>query len=376
MSNDAYVWQRQWTPALKASLLTANAWIDTWHILAAEMAEDGRLSSANIDADTLKQTGKPVVLVVRINGQLSQWEPKTVIEGSLAMVAQWRKTGVPIAGLEIDHDCATAKLAAYAQFLDQLRPLLAEQGLFLHITALPAWLESPALADLLKKVDEAVLQVHAVLNPRQGLFDPAQADTWVKQFSAISPVKFRGALPTYGSRIAWDRYGRILAVESEIPTGLTGKHIQELEVKPASVAGLIDTWRQDFPKGFQGIVWFRLPTTDDSRAWSLATWKAVMDGRPLTTQFTAYAVPGDMPGVFDIFIANESDVDGQAPSNIRVVSPERCSAADGINAYHMIGSPDAIQFHLSQAQTLRARQRSIVGWVRCPSEKIQAYAYP
>lgn len=376
ISNDAYIWQRHWTPALKQAIHAAAPSIDGWHILAAELNEDGRMSTTNIDISAVIQTGKPIIPVIRINGQLSQWEPAKVIQDSLAVVSAWNKAGLPIKGLEIDHDCGTAKLVAYEQFLAKLRPLLAEQGLSLHITALPAWLESPALVNLLKQVDEAVLQVHAVLNPKQGLFDPKQAAAWVKQFSLLSPVKFRIALPTYGSRIAWDRYGQILAVESESTLGLTGKHIQELEVKPEAVAQLLDTWRNSIPKGFQGLVWFRLPTAEDSRAWSLATWQAVMEGRPLTPIFDVSAKPGDMPGVYDIVLGNQSDIDGPAPADIRVISPQPCMTGDGVNGYRMQHTPDAIQFHLSQTPTLRARRQTIVGWVRCPNQQIQAYAQP
>ncbi|TAN47451.1 MAG: DUF3142 domain-containing protein [Methylococcaceae bacterium] len=375
ISHDAYVWQRRWTPALKDALVVAGPWVGAWHVLAAEVGRHGRLSPVAIDPAALAQTGRPVFLVIRINGQLSDWEPAAIAQASLALVAKWRASGVPVTGLEIDHDCATSRLPDYATFIGLLRPATAGQGLPLVITALPTWLASPALPHLLRQVDEAVLQLHAVTNPRQGLFDPEQAEAWVKKFSAISPVKFRVALPTYGSRIAWDANGRVVAVESEVPKGLAGSRTQELTVSPMAVAAVLASWRKRAPPGFAGVVWFRLPTSDDQRAWSLATWQAVMEGRTLTPTFAAMAVPGEYPGVFDVFVTNESELDGPAPTAVRVLSPQ-CSAADALGAYHLVSLQPEVQFHRAKPAMLRAHARSMVGWVRCPDSEVRVDAYP
>ena len=107
-----------------------------------------------------------------------------------------------LAGLEIDYDCPTSKLAGYARFLAALRQRLAPD-LALSITALPTWMSSSALERVAAEVSEIVLQVHAVDDPRHGLFDPAQAERWVRAFGRRTAQPFRVALPAYDVRVTW-----------------------------------------------------------------------------------------------------------------------------------------------------------------------------
>ena len=48
-----------------------------------------------------------------------------------------------LTGVEIDYDCPTSKLPAYARFLVELRSRLARR-MALSITALPTWMNSAA----------------------------------------------------------------------------------------------------------------------------------------------------------------------------------------------------------------------------------------
>jgi hypothetical protein len=45
-----------------------------------------------------------------------------------ALAASWRRQGVRVTGIEIDHDCATAGLPAYLDWLEQARAGLRESG--------------------------------------------------------------------------------------------------------------------------------------------------------------------------------------------------------------------------------------------------------
>lgn len=370
-SHDAYIWQRQWTPAVKTAIANANASIANWHILAAEVDKQGMIQPVVIDVASLKLTEKPVIPVIRINGQRLNWASDELIEAILGLAADWRKAGLNVSGLEIDHDCATRRLPEYIAFLDHLRLAISDQQLPVIITALPTWLDSQRLSDLLAKTDGAVLQVHAVSNPLQGLFNPQQAADWVKRFSAISPIDFRVALPNYGSRIGWDTDGRISAVESETPVGLTGPRTKELIVTPQSVATFINNLRQTKLPGLQGFVWFRLPTADDQRAWSLGTWQAVMAEKPLQPKLTVTAIPAQPAGVFDIVLHNESDIDGPAPLHIQVANPQRCAAADGLGNYSVRQSATSLTFHLIKPSTLPAHHYTAIGWIRCPNTEVQ-----
>ena len=121
-----------------------------------------------------------------------------------------------LAGVEIDYDCPTSKLATYARFLAALRSRLAP-SLKLSITALPTWMTSTELEPLTRDLDEIVLQVHAVDDPRRGLFDPDQAERWVREFGRRIHRPFRVALPAYDVRVTWRPDGRLASVEGEMP---------------------------------------------------------------------------------------------------------------------------------------------------------------
>src|SRR6185369_6869028 len=141
-----------------------------WRVLAAQSDERGHLRPTAVEWTALENNGRPVILVVRIDGQLAQWDEEVLLDDLRAVLSWWRQNRVPVAGVEIDHDCGTARLSAYARFLAELRTRI-EDGVPLSITALPAWLSAPNLDTVLAQADEVVLQVHAVQSPRGGLFD-------------------------------------------------------------------------------------------------------------------------------------------------------------------------------------------------------------
>jgi Protein of unknown function (DUF3142) len=373
LSHDAYVWQRLWTPALKQALRISAHLIDHWHVLAAELSENGQFIHVDLDAKALKETARPVILVIRINGQWTKWQSESVIQNSLDLVNKWRQKGIDVTGLEIDYDCATAKLSTYAVMLGKLRQTLSNQKLVLMITALPSWLKSAELTNLINQSDEVVLQVHSVMNPQQGLLDIKKAESWVNEFSSLTNRRFRVALPNYGSRISWDNQGQPIAVESETPMVLTTDFAQELSIQPQTIAKLLDVWRSHKPFNMIGIVWFRLPTRDDQRAWSLRTWHAVMQQKSLMPVIVAEAKPAKATGVFDVVIKNISDIDSTAPIELKISNTESCNAADALNAYRLRRTKHELQFYLSQNFILKAHHQSLVGWLLCKSGEVQVH---
>ena len=76
---------------------------------------------------------------------------------------------------------------------------------------------SSELERLTRDLDEIVLQVHAVDDPRRGLFDPDQAERWVRDFGRRIHRPFRVALPAYDVRVTWRPDGRLASVEGEMP---------------------------------------------------------------------------------------------------------------------------------------------------------------
>ncbi|WP_432239776.1 DUF3142 domain-containing protein [Herbaspirillum robiniae] len=365
LPQDVYIWQRQWTPALRAALAASNAQVARWHVLAAELGASGRWIDVAPDEAALSASGKPLLMTVRINGQLARFDAAAVEQHILQLMDDWRRRGLAPAALEIDYDCATARLPEYTAFLARLKPRLG--GAALAITALPTWLASPRLDALLAAADEATLQVHAVMDPRQGLFDPQRAQAWMEQFAQRTRRPWHVALPAYGSRVVWDGNGGIAAVESERPV-LAGGIASELVAQPRQLAQFAAALEQRQPVGLAGIAWFRLPTGDDRRAWSLSTWLAVLARHPLREGLEvrlASAQGGD--ALREIMLDNPGNADAPLPPRIRIASA--CPgemAGDGINGYTMESDGRGRYLRLTQNGLLRAGARRNIGWLRCP----------
>lgn len=362
LPNDAYVWQRQWTPALVRALSDDGQSVREWRVLAGEVDAQGRWRLFAPDWRALAASGKPVVAVLRIDGQLQQWDEAALLADVRAVLAAWRRRGLVFAGVEIDHDCATARLPAYAHFLQALHPLL-RPGERLSITALPTWLDSPALDALLAQADEAVLQVHAVQSPRAGLFDPAKARAWLDAFARRTHKPWRVALPAYGTRVSWNRDGRVVAIESERPTLVGERDSHELFADPQTMQRFVASLQQDTPSGLAGIVWFRLPTAADERAWSEASWRAVLARTPLHASLQAIAGATADPQRYDVLLRNDGDADLPLPPLIHVGGA--CSAVDGINGYALRRGVDGYALQRVRTGVLRAGRQLAVGWSRC-----------
>lgn len=362
LSNDAYVWQRQWTPSLVRALADDGQSVRAWRVLAGEMDVHGQWRVFTPDGRALAASGKPVIAVLRIEGQLQRWDEAALLADVRGVLATWRQQNLRFAGVEIDHDCATSRLPAYAHFLQALRPsLLPDERL--SVTALPTWLGSPDLDHLLAQADEAVLQVHAVQSPRAGLFNPGQARLWLAAFAGHTHKPWRVALPAYGTRVNWDEQGRVASIESERPTlvGLEGS--SELFADPRTMQHVVASLEQDTPRGLVGIVWFRLPTGGDARAWSEASWRAVLGRTPLQASLAAVASGTDDPHRYDVRLVNEGDADLPLPPLIRIDGA--CMAADGIHGYGLQRGERGLYLQRARVGVLRAGRQQAVGWLRC-----------
>ena len=181
--HDAYIWQRAWRPALLQAVQEGGALFQQWRVLGLEGdARSGSWYRVKVEAAALQHSAHPVWLVVRMNGALGQYNEADTLRTIMGTLAQWQSLGIPLAGLEIDHDCGENSLPGYARFLQTLRQQLKGK-LPLSITMLPAWLDSPQLGHIIAASDQRVLQVHAVQNPRKGLFHPQQAEDWIRRLS-------------------------------------------------------------------------------------------------------------------------------------------------------------------------------------------------
>lgn len=205
-----------------------------------------------------------------------------------------------------------------------------------------------------------------MINPHDGLFDRRQARRWVERYAARSRKPFRVALPAYGSRVSWRDDGSLLAVDSEAPRLAGGYAAAELVAPPVDVALLLHRLAQDRPAALTGIVWFRLPMTEDRRAWSPATFRAILRGETPRERIELRAVANAVPGVSDLVLVNPGEVDAELPRLIEL--PAACRLADGVNGY-ALAAGDGPALRRAEAGLLHGGSRKVIGWARCaPNE--------
>lgn len=354
-----YIWQRQWQPAHANALAQSRETFSALRVLALQAHPQAGWGRAYPDLDLLREDGRPVIAVVRLDGQLPQLDTEAILQRTLELARYWRAKGLPLQGVEIDHDCATARLPAYVELLRDLRRQLPEE-LQLSITALPAWLDSPVLDEVLAQVDSSVLQVHAVDDPTQGLFDPQRAEPWARAYAARSQTPFYLALPAYGVALVDNVYG-LPQVESEAPLRLRGER-RELRADPRQVAGLLDNLRSRTPDNLRGILWFRLPLPSDQRAWPLQTLLAVVHGERLHTAPSVRLRPAN--GVNEILVLNHGNLPLNLPLQVNLPAAN-CEAVDAVGGYRWQRTLDGFRFTPKQPGILPPGEERAVGWVRC-----------
>lgn len=355
-----YLWQRVWTPQHANALAASRDLFSTLRILGLQVHPREGYREIRVNMSLLKQDGRPLWLVVRLDGQLRQLDEPVIRQRLLQQLQRWQAAGLPVIGVEIDHDAATARLPEYQHFLQQLRQQLPA-SLQLGITALPAWIGSPALPGVLQQVDSSVLQVHAVLSPQQGLFDGPLALRWISQYARLSPNSFRVALPAYGmGLVGFDAQGA--QVESEAALRVAGS-TQELTVAPQQVADFLRQLATLNPPRLRGIIWFRLPLESDRRSWSLVTLRAVIDNQPLKADWQVKFLP-QPNGLYDLLIQNNGPVDAPLPREI-FINASHCLAADAVGHYRLEATAEQPRFIRISGDQLRAGQSRPFGWLRC-----------
>jgi len=361
LTSDVYVWQRAWMPANLTALSDSRTIFSELRVLAAQQQPGEGWIDARVDLDGLKQDGRDVRPVIRLDGRLPTLDANAIATHAHDLVAAWRAAGVQVDGVEIDFDCASARLADYAKLLGAIRLKLPGDAK-LSITVLPAWIGTPGLADVLAQSDEAVLQVHAVSDPKHGLFDAKQAQQWIAAFAKQTSKPFRVALPAYGSALVLDANGKTVGVESEAALPEPGERL-ELFSDPRAVADLLQEIKKAPPGNLRGFVWFRLPLPGDRRAWPLTTIAAVIAGQPLHTEWTPDIDDGGN-GAFDVTVRNSGNLEAVLPASIEV-GGTGCGDADALPGYRMEHAAGALRFVRDTNATLPATQTRSLGWVRC-----------
>ncbi|WP_428667985.1 DUF3142 domain-containing protein [Reyranella sp.] len=369
LPHDAYVWQRIWTPKVVAAAQRSAELVRSWRILLAEADRSGHWSKASIPWGELRAIGRPIIAVLRIDGRLDEERMPALLGQAAAIVAG---ADGPLSGVEIDYDCPTSKLSTYARFLSGLRMRLPA-SLELSITALPTWMNSADLERLVPPLDEVVLQVHAVDDPRRGLFNPTLAESRVRAFARRIGRPFRVALPAYDVRVTWSRDGGLASVEGEVPL-LTGAAPGEtLRAAPDAILAFLHAMQRAAPDNLIGIAWFRLPTDADRRAWSHETWRAVLTDRLPPARLSASLVPAEAADLWTVTLSNDGAIDATVPRRVQL--DPACTLADGANGFRLVdGAPLALEG--SGTGRLRPHRTRVIGWARCTEPRRHLDAAP
>ncbi|HEY4178008.1 MAG TPA: DUF3142 domain-containing protein [Kofleriaceae bacterium] len=326
LPQSAYVWQRNWTPAVRDAVAHPTAGLDRLDVLAGEVGEGGAaVKLVAIDSASLLASHLPIVLVVRVNG--SRIDKQLTLEPLLVEELELRAAGVNVRGIQIDHDSATAALGDYAAWLASVRP---GGDLKFSITALPAW--GSEAARLASVVDEITVQVHAVRVPF--IFDANDAWHDLAHFAQACHTPLRVALPTYRAVV----------------------HGDEVRAEPVQIAAFVRRLETHPIAGVGGIAWFRLPVSGDGETWSPAMFASIVATRSADAPRAQLSLVPSGPDVFDVVATNPGPDDVELPS---------LHVAGALETADLIGyrelAPGAWE---APNRSLRHDERVVIGWMR------------
>ena len=336
-TDSVYLWQRQWTPAVRAAVLQPGPFHEL-RVLALEVDVNGQVAEPAVDLRALARSRLRVVPVVRMDGRRPPLPAAEVRARLQALRERWQASGVTTRSVELDHDSARAGLPVYRQWLAELRTDWPQAPDF-AITGLPDWLESPELPALIHAVQGFTLQVHAVDRPEAGLFDAVRARAWVTRLDQLSPRAYAVALPTYAAHIRGQLYW----------------------ADPHAVAELLAFWRQHPPSGLRVVRFFRLPVEGDALTWSAATLQAVAQGQPLVAEPTLSLDPGPA-GALDLVAQVAGPLDAWLPAAVRFGAG--CQG-DGAAGYRFESHADHTRLVATARDRLAPGRRRTLGWIRC-----------
>ncbi len=320
----AYVWQRDWTPAVTGAISRSSRDLAGYVILACEIEWHGshpRPVIPAVDWAALRARGIPVSPAIRVmpGPQPAGDDPTGIVlcETARQRLAVISAAGIEPAELQLDFDCPQKQLGGYAKWLRTLRQAIAP--LPLVITTLPCWLDEPGFPALVRAASGYVLQVHSVTSPLGAehamVCDPDLARVWVTRASAIG-VPFAISLPTYRMISGYDPSGRKLGAYSDAirPPWPPGTHIREYATDLDAMAALVAAWQAQPPAHCTSLLWYRLPVDGDHQNCPWPALRALTQGRP-PVRSCEVRVNGQVPdprealSLADVSLVNAGETD-------------------------------------------------------------------
>lgn len=380
---NVYIWQRNWNQGVRDAVIEHGSNFETIVALKAEVswhAKRPELVQVPLDYALLKKSGVRIGLALRIGpypGPFLEDDETTKFLTSVAaaLVGEARSKGCTPAELQIDFDCAQSKLDGYRVWIEVLRRAVAP--VHVVITALPSWLNEPAFPKLIGAADGYVLQVHSLEAPRSvdapfTLCDPASAKRAVERAGHWN-VPFRVALPTYGYIIAFNRSGKFAGLSADGPRKdwPADDPLREIRTDPAAMAQLVRFWSTNRPSSMRGIIWYRLPVTNDFLNLRWPALAAMMAGRAPREDVHAAARAVE-PGLTEISLVNDGELDLSSRLAVKATwTNARLVAGDGIGGFNLDDAgPNAARFQLDDNSfRLPAGEKRIIGWLRLSQDR-------
>lgn len=386
-TREVYVWQRQQGAEVAAALDLAKPLADGFNVLAAEVAWSGGqpvVTRLVPNYARLAKLGRPVGLSLRVGTfpgpfAADDTPARTLAALAASLLAEARVAGLEASELQIDFDCAEAKLAGYRVWLGALRRAAGKTPLV--FTALPVWLAHEAdFAALARAADGFVLQVHSLEKPTAPdapftLCDPERALRWAAQ-AGRAGVPFRVALPTYGYRVAFDATGQFFALTAEGPPPAwpAGTQVRVARADAVAMAMLAHSLEKSPPPNCIGVIWFRLPVEGDRLNWAWPTLAAVLRGETPAAKLTV-ALEWPEPGLAEIVVVNAGTTSEPPPARVALRWPagEKLLTSDGLGGFRLEARNGEAQMNAVAATVppdalLAPGQRRKLAWLRFANE--------
>lgn len=383
LSQDVYVWQRNWNQAVRDAVTEHGSNFETLVALKAEVtwrAKRPDLVQVPLDYSLLKKSGAHIGLALRIGPYPGPFlandrATRFLTSVAIALLSEAQSKGCKPDELQIDFDCAQSKLDGYRVWVTAIRDAIAPVPVI--ITALPSWLNEPSFPKLISAADGYVLQVHSLEAPKSAdapftLCDPAEARRAVERAGQWN-VPFRVALPTYGYVIAFNRHGKFAGLSADGPRKdwPSDYQLREVRTDPLIMAEMVRFWATNHPASMRGIIWYRMPVADDILNLRWPTLAAMIAGRVPRENVRAAARRVE-PGLVEISLVNDGQLDLSSRLAVEVTwTNARLIAGDGINGFNLAdaGSGTA-KFHVDDNSfRLPAGEKRIVGWLRLSEDR-------
>jgi len=372
LAHAAYVWRQGWDVSARDSLRgrTWPAGLTELNVLVGECGLGPTGRRVHPPWAELRAAGKTLSLSVRIGTRhaLGGSREPDLSEGLALLRAGWeeaRAAGVTVGSAQVDFDCPSRLLGAYADRIAEAKQAWPEVRL--TVTTLPTWLKEPGFGRLVAAADGWTLQLHGTQRPNLAkpapLFAEGQALGWIEQAETLGRP-FRIALPTYAYLACYSASGAFLGVRAEsaeLPTGTA--RTQMLPADPSEVARLLGKLEARRHALVQGVDWFRLPFPGDRQNWTMAGWTQVIARRELAS---VCSVEQKVDGaLIDVAVRNATEQPLPMPTLAMAWSGARVLGADATAGWVASAAGEGLRFRPDErAGFLAPGERRVVGWVR------------